>query len=178
MTADAAVRRRRWAIAIASVLAAGWLVAAIDRRAQPEVAEATPRSAAPRTGVARTVAPAEVVVRDLVPREQLVAPRGTAAAVVDLFAAPPRVPTALPARSVVSAASAVPPAPASPAFTYLGRRRDDRGWQVFLGSGDTAYVVREGDVVAGDYRVASIRPPVLTLAHGERTLRIAIGDWE
>jgi hypothetical protein len=72
----------------------------------------------------------------------------------------------------------VPPPPAGPALSYLGKRQDEQGWQVYLGRGDQTLIVREGDTVEGSYRVESIRPPTLTLSRDEQRHQIGIGDWE
>jgi hypothetical protein len=64
---------------------------------------------------------------------------------------------------------AVPPAPTFNAplpFRVIGKQSDEDGrWTVFLARGEETWVVREGDVLGDEYRVASIRPPQLALQH-------------
>lgn len=64
-----------------------------------------------------------------------------------------------------AAAPAVPAGPPPLPFSYIGKMLGDGQWQVFLGRGAEALVVREGMVVDGRYRVARIAPPVLTLIY-------------
>ncbi len=167
----------RWLLWIALLVSLGWLVATDQRRVETPVLSEVPRrqNKAPTPPVGadpRT----EVIVRELVPRHQLIAKRQPGAPVTDLFASrawdPPAVVAPAPA------ALPPPPAPQPPPFAYLGKRRDDQGWQVYLGRGDLALIVREGDSVEGGYKVESIKPPTLTLVRADGRQQIAIGEWE
>lgn len=166
----------RWLLWLALLAGLGWLVAT-DRRqtVPPALADVPPRKPAP-SQPGRDL-PAAVTVRDPVPRERLIPPRAPGAARVDLFArrdwAPPPVAAAPP-----PAPPAAAPAPAAAPFTYLGKRRDEQGWQVYLGRGELAFIVREGDPIEGGYRVESIKPPLLTLGRADGRQQIAIGEWE
>ena len=172
---------RLW-VMLAMVAGLAWLVATDPQRAPtPAVAELPPRkpgvAAAPQqSGTAGQERAPSLAVRDPIPREQLIPARKVTSTATDLFAsrnwAPPPAPVA-PAPAVL----APPPVP-PPAFTYLGKRRDEQGWQVYLGRGELALIVREGDSVEGGYRVESIKPPVLTLARADGKQQIAIGEWE
>ena len=91
--------------------------------------------------------------------------------------APPKPSPAPPA---VQAAPAVvtPASPPPPVFVYLGKRKDEQGWQVYLGRGEQVFILREGEVFEGGYRVETIRPPTMTLQQAGSPQQIAIGDGE
>jgi hypothetical protein len=76
--------------------------------------------------------------------------------------------TALPVHAAEEIA-AVPSAPTFSAplpFRVIGKQsEEDGGWSVFMARGEETWVVREGDALGDDYRVASIRPPQLALQH-------------
>lgn len=170
-------RNLRWPLWTALLLGLGWLVAMDQRRSQaPVLADVPPRQTHVPAPAANAKKVVEVVVRDLIPRERLIAKRRPGLPATDLFAsrswAPPPAPAAPPA--------VLPPpaAPAPPLFTYLGKRRDEQGWQVYLGRGDLALIVREGETIEGGYRVESIKPPTLTLVRADNKQQIAIGEWE
>jgi len=75
-----------------------------------------------------------------------------------------------------------PPPPTAPAlpFTYLGKKREDASWEVYLAHGDTTLIVREQSMIEENYRVDSIKPPVLTLTYlplnQSQTLQIGGAD--
>lgn len=167
----------RWLLWTALLVGLGWLVAMDQHRSLPPVlADVPPRPTSAPAPAANAERTAEVAVRDLIPRDSLIAGRQTGVPTTDLFAshnwAPPPAPAA-------PASAMLPPAvPAAPPFTYLGKRRDDQGWQVYLGRGDLALIVREGETIADGYRVESIKPPTLTLVRADNKQQIAIGEWE
>ena len=92
---------------------------------------------------------------------------------IDPFAAaPPAVAEAAPAAPV--AVSPARPAGSTlgvptfspPPYRVIGKQQDEiEGWTVFLARGEETWVVREGDSLGDDYRVAAITPPQLTLLH-------------
>jgi hypothetical protein len=47
----------------------------------------------------------------------------------------------------------------------LGKQFDGTQWAVYLGRGEEAWVVREGQSFDGDYTVQSIKPPTLSVLH-------------
>lgn len=59
------------------------------------------------------------------------------------------------------------PAPVAPAlpFQYLGKKLEAEAWEVYLGQGEQTYIVREGQVLNGMYRVDKIAPPTLALTY-------------
>lgn len=93
-------------------------------------------------------------------------------------AVPAAVATA--ATSTIVQPAAVPPAPTlSPDLPWrvIGKQLDEQeGWAVFLARGEETWIVRAGDTLDGNYRVAAIQPPTLTLQHlknrSRRTLDI------
>lgn len=93
----------------------------------------------------------------------------------DLFAATDWSPPPPPAATPV--APAPPVAPALP-FSYIGKRRADKGWEVFLSKGDSTFIVREGQTFAETYRVESIQPPQMTLTYMplSQTQTISVGE--
>jgi len=165
--------RLRWPIWAALLVILGWMVATRQGTEQTHaIAEALPSSGvisrAPVLGDAEV--PKSKPLQELIPRERLIASRPTA---TNLFAQsswapPPTAPTVTPPPAV----TVKPPLP----FVYLGKRRDDSGWQVYLGRGDLALVVREGDTIEGGYRVESIQPPNLTLFRADHRQQVAIGE--
>lgn len=169
----------RWLLWTALLLGLGWLVAMDQRRVQaPVLADVPPRHInvpAPAVNAKKVV---EVVVRDLIPRERLIAKRRPGVPVTDLFASRSWTPPPAPAPAAPPSVLPPPAAPAPPLFTYLGKRRDEQGWQVYLGRGDLALIVREGETIEGGYRVESIKPPTLTLVRADNKQQIAIGEWE
>jgi len=169
----------RWLLWMLLLVGLGWLVATDQRRSQPKpqaLADVPPRQAKPPAPAPGPEQAPDVAVRDLIPRVRLIAKRQPGGPVTDLFAsrnwAPPPAPAAPPP------ALLPPAAPAPPQFTYLGKRRDEGGWQVYLGRGDLALIVREGETIDGGYRVESIKPPTLTLVRADNKQQIAIGEWE
>ena len=114
---------------------------------------------------ARATRPDVPGVPELQPREGLVggadASAATARAAPSLFAGRDAVAAPAPAASAPSAPVA-PPLP----FTYVGKQVQDEVWQVFLQrDGGDAIVVKEGDELAGLYRIESIRPPSMVLLY-------------
>lgn len=80
----------------------------------------------------------------------------------------PAEPSLTPARQQeVSSPVTPPPKPAAVPLPYrvIGKQFDDTRWTVFLASGETTLIVREGDLLDAAYQVASIQPPALVLRH-------------
>lgn len=150
-----------------------WLLAALAATAllaawgDAPVASVAP-SPSPRQGVATE---RDVVIRALLPREMRDG-RG-----IDPFSLAPATAEAPPA-----AAIAVPPAPifAAPLpYRVIGKQQEEgEGWTVFLARGEETWVVREGDNLGDDYRVAAIKPPLLTLLHARNKSRRTIDIGE
>lgn len=118
------------------------------------------------TQTAGTLTPAtqaaseDPMVLALVTREQLIRharPDGPAA----LFASHNWTPPPPPAKPLPAPLPTAPPVP----FTYLGKLKDDGEWQVFLGQGDTTWIVRKNDLVNKLYQVVDIGPSSLTLLY-------------
>lgn len=78
-----------------------------------------------------------------------------------LFGSRDFTPPAPPAAAAPTVPSGPPPLP----FSYIGKMLGDGHWQVFLGRGAEALVVREGTVIDGRYRVEHVAPPVLTVTY-------------
>lgn len=169
--------KQRWLLWVALLAGLGWLVATDQRRAQaPALADARPRQIKPAPIAASPAQTPEVTVRDLIPRDRLIAQRKPGTPAADLFASRSWAPA--PAPQATTPTVQPPATPLPPPFAYLGKRRDDQGWQVYLGRGDLALIVREGETIEGGYRVESIKPPTLTLVRADNKQQIAIGEWE
>ena len=102
--------------------------------------------------------PAWVPVR---PRETLWQSPQARAAVRDIFSAHSWTPAPKPVAATLPPAPQAPPLP----FTFLGKRHDGSGWDVFLGRGDHTFIVREGATIESSYRIDAIAPPTLTLTY-------------
>jgi hypothetical protein len=150
-----------------------WLLAALAATALLAAwgdAPVGPVAAAPSPHQAVTTE-RDVIIRALLPRK-LREGRG-----IDPFA------VSLPAAEAPPAAAAtVPPAPtfsALPSYRVIGKQQEDgEGWTVFLARGEETWVVREGDILGDDYRVAAIKPPLLTLLHARNKSRRTIDIGE
>lgn len=156
MAAPSQSRRRWWlGIALAATLAAvAWTHAQDDGadalvQARPERAEAPrPQREAPRDDAAR-------LRLDLLRRPSSGGKIADAFTAQSWYAPPPPPPKSL--RPPPSA----PPLP----FAYLGQMLEDGKLTVFLTRQDRNYVVKQGDVLDGNYRVDAIEPPVMTLTY-------------
>jgi hypothetical protein len=163
----------RWLLWLALLAGAGALAFFGDKtppgaaRPAAAVSSASPASVAftspPRT---RTAAPLEAI-EALLPRADLAAaalpPRA------DLFATPSwRQPAPAPVVKAVPPAppaSAPPPAAPPVPYTVIGKKLEAGAWELFLGRGDSAFVVAEGATLEAAWRVEKIAPPQATLRH-------------
>lgn len=127
------------------------VIGAVERPTAAGKAGAPPRrAAAPDKGAAGPVP-------DLLPRDAF----EQGAAKGDLFDTPAPPP---PPPPMVAEPPPKPTAPPLP-FTLLGRKLEEGRWEVYLAKMDQTYIVHVDDVIEGTYRVAEIRPPVMTLVH-------------
>lgn len=96
----------------------------------------------------------------------------------DLIAAPPEAHTPRRGRDLFSVRDwtppppppsppAPPPPPVAPPvpFRFVGKKLDAQQWEVYLTRGEFTFLVREGQVLEGMYRVEKIAPPTLTLTY-------------
>jgi len=173
---------KRWWLWIALLGVGGWLALfgdkspASDSVVQPSPAPPAPATAHSRFAAERTEA-ADALV-PLVPRDALIAkPQGSEAggSSRDLFSSrswsPPPPPPA-------PAPPAPPPvAPALP-YTFVGKKLEGSSWEVYLTRSDRTFIVREGQLLEGSYRVDKIEPPALTLTYLplEQAQTLAIGE--
>ena len=116
---------------------------------------------------ATAAGPAADSLAPLVAREKLIAPTPSVEGETktpsrDLFAVrnwnpPPPPPPP----------SEKPPAPMAPPlpFAFIGKKLEGAVWEIYLGQGEQTYVVREGQVIEGRYRVDKIEPPTLALTY-------------
>jgi len=165
----------RWLAYAAALLGAGALAlfghsTPVPSRAY-EVVSTTAKAArtAPAAGLATATrrddrdprvsgGPAWVPLR---PRETLWQSPQARAAVRDIFSAHSWMPAPKPVAATLPPSPQAPPVP----FTFLGKRHDGSGWDVFLGRGDHTFIVREGATIESSYRIDAIAPPTLTLTY-------------
>lgn len=135
------------------------VVSVVAPRAQSvAMTSTTSPSMAPVAVPAQRVGDAHV----LVPRDQLVR-AGERAPVRDLFSQRSWAPPAPKPQPVVVPVVAPTAPPLS--FVYLGKKLEGGQWEVYLGQGEKTFVVREGQVLDGQYRVDSIKPPQMELMY-------------
>lgn len=132
--------------------------AVVAPRVQPAARLATPGQPVAEVAAPATLPGAQV----LVPRDQLVK-SGQRAPVRDLFSQHSWTPPAPKLKPVV-VPEPVPTAPTMP-YVYLGKKQENGSWEVYLGQGEKTFVVREGQVLEGQYRVDSIKPPQMELMY-------------
>ncbi len=60
-----------------------------------------------------------------------------------------------------------PPVPVAPPlpFTFVGKKNEDGLWEVYLGRGDTTFIVRDHSMIDSTYRVDAIAPPAMTITY-------------
>ncbi|ANJ87165.1 hypothetical protein [Pandoraea oxalativorans] len=129
---------------------------AAERRELLRQVRAFVSGSGPSVGASSIVAP--------VPREML-ADAGGPPAPQRLFVSqnwgpPPPAPSSAP----IPTAPLPPTAPPLP-FTYLGKALAAGAWEVYLARGEKTFIVHENSVVDDVYRVASIKPPRLSLIY-------------
>ncbi|APD12365.1 hypothetical protein [Pandoraea sputorum] len=129
---------------------------AAERRELLRQVRAFVSGSGPSVGASSIVAP--------VPREMLADADGAPAPqrlfVSQNWGPPPPAPSSAP----VPATPLPPTAPPLP-FTYLGKALAAGAWEVYLARGEKTFIVHENSVVDDVYRVASIKPPRLSLIY-------------
>jgi hypothetical protein len=126
------------------------------------VASRAPVASSGHSAAGLTAPAPQPEARVLVPREQLVT-SGQRAPVRDLFSQHSWTPPSPKIKPMVLP-EPVPTAPPLP-FAYLGKKLEGGAWEVYLGQGEKTFVVREGQVLEGQYRVESIKPPQMGLMY-------------
>lgn len=173
---------KRWWFWLPLLGSAAWLAAFGDKTpsntvalsAPPRVSPQSPgsKSATPGTsGSEKMVSPGKSrsgveqnskSLEALVPRDRLI-PSTQAGPLQarDLFASgdwtpPPPIVKPLP-----------PPPPMAPAlpFTFLGKKLEEKVWEVYLARAEQSFIVREGTVLENTYRIETINPPTLNLTY-------------
>ena len=77
---------------------------------------------------------------------------------------PPPPPPPPPPAPVVVPVPVIPTAPPLP-FIFMGRMTEEDRVSVFLAKGERAYIVAEGDVIDGTYKLEKIQPRQVTLRY-------------
>jgi hypothetical protein len=167
--------RRRWWLWLPLLGLAGWLALFGDRSADGKAAAVSgpARLAATAEPVSRSLpvaspktatAAAPDAIETLVRRDEWVAAApadATSAARRDLFSTRNWNPPPPPVAPVSEAAPAAPPLP----FAFFGKKLEGDTWEVYLSRGEQTFIVREGRILDGIYRVDKIAPPSLTLTY-------------
>ena len=188
---------KRWRVLIPLLALAGWLaffgdktpsdagVVGVTARVDVQTKSAQVAGAnqasplqvevVPRSDSKKSSPPAIAALDMLVPRAILIPTRDASTKRgQDLFVAGSWLPPQSRAINTTELAPAPPPIP----FLYLGKKFDGTSWEVFLGRGDRSFVVAEGTVIEGTYRIDTISPPTLTLTYMplKQSQSLAIGD--
>lgn len=161
--------QRRWMLAALFLILAILVIA--DRSGSGEAAqgvvEAAPRASS--TARASRSAPAsDTPILAIAPRSGYgSSPDGFFGSVRPLPPPPPPAPPVAPA---------APPVP-SPPFRVIGKQLAAGQWEVFLAMGDASLIAHAGERLDADWRVLSIRPPVMELEYVPNKQRqtLAIG---
>ena len=166
------VSRRRWWLWLPLLGLAGWLVlfgdrspngnaAAVSLPARP--AATTQAAARPSHTDARTPRGTEPEsIEVLVGRDQwAAAPADTASASRNLFSTRNWNPPPPPPTPVAEAAAVAPALP----FAFLGKKLEGEIWEVYLSRGEQTFIVRQGQILEGVYRIDKIAPPSLALTY-------------
>lgn len=159
---------KRWWLWLPLLATGLWLALFGDRSPAGNAVPSEPVRPTGRDSRTPVPAPAahEASVVALVPREALVPPAVASAAA----AATPRDPFS--SRSWNPPPAPPPPAPPPPPpsapplpFAFAGKKLEGGTWEVYLTRGDSTFIVREGEVLAGSWRVDRAAPPLLTLTY-------------
>jgi hypothetical protein len=165
--------KTRHALLALGLIATGWLALFGDKTSTDGVVEPIVRAAgqppAPGQRASASTRPATAAhapdIDALVAREQLMGKGdfgGAADAANALFSSqnwnPPPAPPPEPAPAPPPSA---PPLP----FTYIGKKVEDRIWEVYVTRGDQTLILREKEVLDRIYRIDSIHPPTLSLTY-------------
>lgn len=152
---------RRWLLGSVLLVSAAWLALSGDRTSADSVSEPTgtvlARSPVPQASAQPGGAQLSL---DIVPRGVLIA-ASTRDSARDLFAAHSWAPPPVPPAPVEPQAPVAPPLP----FAYLGKKLEGEDWEVFLARGEQTFVVKQGAVVDGAWRVEKVQPPMLALTY-------------
>lgn len=155
--------RARWALLLVML---GATLAAMfypleDPGANAVAANATPRRAPAQQALVEVLAPAVMTDAELpAPGGDPFAPRGWTAPAQP---APPSAPVAAPL--TVAPVDLTPQGPPELPFRYVGNLVDGADQTVYVARGDQAYVLRQGDVVDGMYKVLGITPAQIEFEH-------------
>lgn len=162
------MNRRLAVLGAVCALCAALVVFDRSRPQAPAVVEAAPRQAAalPPGGV---LPEADTAVLPI-------AVRSGYGRVAEGFFAPMRPPAPPPPPAPVPDAAAAPPVPPLP-YSVIGKLWREGRWEVFLALGDASLIARAGEPLDANWRVLSIRPPVMELEYTPNRQRqtLAIG---
>ncbi len=174
---------RRRLILLLLLAIAAWLALFGDKTPPDPANDKVVPAVAPRSGGTPAGSVSSLAVRDSRPTMAPAASgsnpaRPEVAALVDRAQLIPAAAEEQEARDVFPALSWTPPPPKpdQPArplppmapplpFVYLGKKQEAGVWEAYLGRGEEVFIVREGMLLEGRYRVQAINPPNLTLTY-------------
>jgi hypothetical protein len=157
-------RRLLWVLTIstAGLAAAAGYDASVEREERTAPGDERPKSAPARPAVAEQSSGQ----RSLLELERLQTARAQPPG-AELFAVkswlvpPPPPPPAPPQAAPAPLKPSAPPLP----FVYMGRMTEEDRVSVFLVKDERAYIVAEGDVIEGTYKLEKIEPRQVTLLY-------------
>ena len=170
--------RLRWCLWLALLAATAWLVISGDAASESQALPVRVTTAASQGGVTAPRVPdasdgttseqIQGAVDPLVDRQRLWNRDSSSDSADrpprDLFSARDWRPPAPTVPAAASEETSPPPPPALP-FVYLGGKLEGGTWEVFLARGEHTFVVKEGQVIEGVYRVERVAPPTMTFTH-------------
>lgn len=169
----------RWRVWVALLLGAAALAAFGDKSPKDAVVAPTSgaRSAAVPASTGKAATPTHHDALAVpVDREVLYANQADRTTRRDLFA-PPAAAAPPPTPIPVLTPPVEPPSPAT-LFAVIGKKLEEGQWEVFLTRGPLTLIVREGQVIDGEFRVDRIAPPemILTQLSTGQPTTLGIGD--
>jgi len=169
--------KRRHAIMLLALMAAGYLAIWGNEPAPPAQAATLPPSTRRVPAKVTTAGAAPATVAALVPRAALMQEPASDAA-TDPFSTrqPPAPPPPVASKPLPPPPPVAPPLP----FQFLGKKLEDGRWEIYLDAAEQTLIAHQGDTLLGRYRVDEIRPPNLQLTYLplNQPQTLAIGQGE
>lgn len=169
---------RRWWLWLPLLGLGAWLALFADKSPSSEGPVLSLPIRVKAAPASKTQEPQETLMA-LIPRRELILlppadGGGNTIARRDLFSVRNWAPAPPPAMPVVVPAPTAPPLP----FAFLGKKLEAGAWEIYLARGEQTFIVREGQVLDGIYRVDKIDPPALALTYLPlgQTQTLSIGD--
>lgn len=137
---------------LADAVAPSPTISAPARAARTQASSTRPQKSSPNASFETRT---QIVSRDL-----LVGAARSASA-RDLFVARSWTPPPPPPPPATTEVPTAPPLP----FTFLGKKLEGQGWEIYLSRGEQTLVVKRGTVLDGVWRADQIEPPLLSMTY-------------